>query len=501
MQYSATAVVLLPGRLATAMPRAVAAFTGMKSMPTPWRTMPLSFGAWSTMSSGSLARTMMPSTSAAAARSVSGCVSDAVTERACGARMAAPSGWIGLVRRTSGLSAMAQLFGSGDAIALDDGAVDLDSQSGVNGNSNLASLLHDRLARQVITERIFLLLELEHGRDRKQARRLVGDRGQEVDRCGQADGRSPGVGNALDAVRGGQCRDLLALGDAARRANVRLHDVHGLARDRLAKTPAGELVLAAGDRHVERLRDLHVAVDVFRRYRLLEPFDVELLQAAAKPDGGRHAEAVIGIDHELDVVADCLAHREHALVVAPDGAEADLHLDRLEAVLHVALGFLDGLRHQAVHVGEIEAGRVGMDLGAEGATDQLVDRLAARLADDVPQRDVDAADGRNRHAFRAVVLDPVVEVFPDHFRVERIAAEHARRELRIDEGLRDRGGTVALAPAGDAVGGFDLDQAGAARTVEPPARRGERPLHRGRHHVTGDAFDRAHENPAITGTV
>ena len=97
-----------------------------------------------------------------------------------------------------------------------------------------------------------------------------------------------------------------------------------------------------------------------------------------------------------------------------------------------------------------------------GAADQLVDRPAAGLADDVPERDVDAAQRRRRHALAAVVLDAVVEVFPDHLDVERVAADDARAELRLDVGLGDRRRAVALAPADDAVGGLDLDDAGAA---------------------------------------
>ena len=104
--YSATACVLLPGRLATGMPRAVAAATGIMSRPTPWRTMPRRRGAPSRMSSGSLTRTTRPSASATSARRVSGLGSGAVTGRAWTASIASASGWIGLVNRTTGRSLM-----------------------------------------------------------------------------------------------------------------------------------------------------------------------------------------------------------------------------------------------------------------------------------------------------------------------------------------------------------------------------------------------------------
>jgi hypothetical protein len=183
---------------------------------------------------------------------------------------------------------------------------------------------------------------------------------------------------------------------------------------------------------------------------------------------------VVGVDGKLHVRADRLAHCRDPPCVELQVAKADLHLDRLEAVTLELERLLDRLVDQAVHVDEVEPGRVGNDLGAIGAADQLVDRLADGAAHDVPQRDVDARDGRDRHAGRAVILDPVVEVFPDRLDVERVLADHARLVLRLDEGLGDGRRPVALAPPGDTFVGRDLDQAGRARPIDPAARRDER---------------------------
>src|ERR1700688_2433522 len=73
-------------------------------------------------------------------------------------------------------------FRSCDAIAIDDGAIDVDAEAGAAGDRNDAVGLDDRLDRQMISERIFLLLEFEHRRHREQAWRLIWDRSQEVDR-------------------------------------------------------------------------------------------------------------------------------------------------------------------------------------------------------------------------------------------------------------------------------------------------------------------------------
>src|SRR6476659_3765294 len=147
---------------------------------------------------------------------------------------------------------MAGITGSGDAIAVDHAAIDFDAEAGAGRNCNDALDLVDRLDGQMVAERIFLLLEFQHRRHRKQARRLVRYRRQEMDGGGETDRGAPGMRHAFHAMRRGERCDLLAFGDAACSANVRLHDVHRLAHDGVAKAPAGEFVLAAGHRHVER---------------------------------------------------------------------------------------------------------------------------------------------------------------------------------------------------------------------------------------------------------
>src|ERR1700731_187197 len=295
-----------------------------------------------------------------------------------------------------------------DAIAIDDGAIDVDAEAGAPGDRNEAVGLDDRLDRQMISERIFLLLEFEHRRHREQAWRLIWDRSQEVDRGCKADHRSPGVRDAFDSMDAGERGDLLAFGDAARGTDVGLYDIHRLAHNGLAKAPAREFVLAAGDRHVERPADLYIAVDVFGRNRLFKQLDVEFLELPSDPDRGGNAETMVGIDHQLDVASDRLAHRAHAVVIALDRSKTDLHLDCLEACLHIAFSLFDGLIDKPVHVGKIEPGRIGVDLGTKRAADQFMNRLAAQLTDQVPQRDIDAADRPDRHSLRPVILDPVV---------------------------------------------------------------------------------------------
>jgi hypothetical protein len=103
-----------------------------------------------------------------------------------------------------------------------------------------------------------------------------------------------------------------------------------------------------------------------------------------------------------------------------------------------------------------------------------VNGLAGSFADDVPQRDVDAADRRNGHAAQAVVLDLVIQLLPQHFDVERVASDQRGPQQRFDNGSVDGRWPVAIAPADDAVVGADLDDQRALGLIDPAPGRSER---------------------------
>ena len=191
----------------------------------------------------------------------------------------------------------------------------------------------------------------------------------------------------------------------------------------------------------------------------------------------RDVETVIRIDHQLDLGADRLPHGRHAVQILAHRAEPDLHLDRLEALLHVSGRLLDRLFVQPVHVLEVEAGGVRRDRVAEGAPDQFVQGLLARLSDDVPQGDVDPADARDGHAGEAVILHLVVQSLPDDLDVEGVLADDRRSQERVHDALGHRRGPIAIPPAGDALVGPHLDNQRGLGLVIPAAGGGEGFVH------------------------
>jgi hypothetical protein len=126
-----------------------------------------------------------------------------------------------------------------------------------------------------------------------------------------------------------------------------------------------------------------VAVQVLRRDRFLEPTDFVVFDAAAQADGFHGVIGVVGVDHQADLRADCLAHRLHRADVVVD-AEADLQLHGLVAQAAGFEGFLAKVGRVVGAVTAVEAGGVGLDLVADGAAHEAVDGLAEVFSFEVP---------------------------------------------------------------------------------------------------------------------
>ena len=135
---------------------------------------------------------------------------------------------------------------------------------------------------------------------------------------------------------------------------------------------------------------------------------------AVRPEG----VAAAGIDHQRDVRADRLARTAHDRLVhgrahPPERAPAEL--ERPEAVGQEPFE----LRGERVRLAHQDRG-VRPDALGVPAAQQPADRLAGRLAEQVPQRDVDGADGMGQ---RPAAPEP-----------ERVLVEDLGRPLGFDGG-------------------------------------------------------------------
>ena len=120
---------------------------------------------------------------------------------------------------------------------------------------------------------------------------------------------------------------------------------------------------------------------------------------------GRDAPPPVPVHHYVEFVAYCFAYGlEHLHVVAPVLAvEAQLH--RAEALAYRLLRRLDSRLSRAQFAGR----GVGAQAVA-AAAEQPVNRLTGRLADDVPERDLDRPDASDEERHRAQVVDVLLEV-------------------------------------------------------------------------------------------
>ena len=124
----------------------------------------------------------------------------------------------------------------------------------------------------------------------------------------------------------------------------------------------------------------------------------------------------------------------------------------------------DRLGHLLGRVGHQHRG-VGAHPVAVRRAEQLEDRLAERLALDVPEGDVEAADRVDRDPAPAEVDEAAVHLVPQPLDVQRVLADQhvaqAHRDRvrarRLHERLHELGRRVDLADPGDALVGVDPD--------------------------------------------
>jgi hypothetical protein len=180
------------------------------------------------------------------------------------------------------------------------------------------------------------------------------------------------------------------------KAGVGLEDVDGLEHGEIAEGEAGGLRFAGGDRYRAGGSDLGHAGLVVGDHRLLEPGQVAVGDHVDEALGVGDGVGAVGVDHQLHLRPERGARGADAGGRDVRGTVhgADAHLHRAEAA-----GVDVGLQLLADAVGRRPAARgIGGQPVGLAAAEQAPDGLAERLAEDVPERDVDRADGGDRDA-------------------------------------------------------------------------------------------------------
>ena len=198
----------------------------------------------------------------------------------------------------------------------------------------------------------------------------------------QADRHAGGLGDG-----GG-----LAEGEQAAGFVRRQHDdVGGALPADLVDVGGREHRLVGGDGHAHRLLHLAQGGDALQRRRLLDPLGLELAEPADHVDRLGDAPGAVGVQPQA-AAADGLAHGRR---VAQVGGLAAAHLQVDDAVAR--RGKVAGVFGQLLGGVSLDEAEV-VDLVAHGAAEQPVDRPAGGLAEDVPQRHLQAGEDEVRHA-------------------------------------------------------------------------------------------------------
>ena len=163
-------------------------------------------------------------------------------------------------------------------------------------------------------------------------------------------------------------------------------------------------MLAAGDRDIRLLPQLGIAVEVVGEECLLDPREPVRFKALNHFFRIEKIPAHVGVGHDLDVVADRIAHVGDVFLVGSHAVDAvagpvgETHFHRLVPLRNIGLG----LGRDLVRANRVQCRGVHGDVRLHRAAKKLVDRLVGRLAGEIPQGEVDRAERLKRHALATV---------------------------------------------------------------------------------------------------
>ena len=257
----------------------------------------------------------------------------------------------------------------------------------------------------------------------------VHDRRVKVHLGDGANGGADVVWSHRDVFCLGHDGDLFELGYASGIGDIGLQNVDCMGVDDVGEWKLGVKAFASGDRNADFASDFEEFADAFFGDGFFVEERTVLFEPVAEFDGVHHVKFGVGFDKNVDFFPDGRADgrdagfggrgssfRDFVVVSLREGVE--LH----GGVTHVDDDFsLFSVLFGSARIG-VPAVGIDADFLSLGSSKQLVNRAVEDFAFEVPQRDVDPADGGHREppAFAGGV---VVHIGPDRFGVERVAVD------------------------------------------------------------------------------
>ena len=261
------------------------------------------------------------------------------------------------------------------------------------------------------------------------------------------------MGNQSLVVCLGQSRDLTKTCDAVGHHNVWLNDAVDILFEHPPVFVYAAIVLSTGDGNAYKAAQLGQFIERVAQPRFFQPETVQTLEfprglqrAAKVPHHTRLPRAkglcLVGVHHDLHVVAHCFAHRFDQLHVFLQRGVVCPQLDRLPTLR------FELERHASpfLRSGKLDHARIGRHL-VLGRTPDFVKRLARGFADQVPQRNLKSRNCARASAHvvaqRAGQLLNIEWVLADQLRLGRLqkTGVHPRpdsRESLVGLDLDDR---------------------------------------------------------------
>ena len=234
---------------------------------------------------------------------------------------------------------------------------------------------------------------------------------------------------------------------------VNLDDINTTPLDEFPPGVYAGFTLPGGNRDVRHLAQLPVTVEVILCQRLLQPERAVLFELPAAGLGRPGIPAAAGINENIVLIAGtesgALNQLHIQLFILAHRFPAELH--RGKALRHPSLRLLASL----LAVISPEVTGISPDSLVKGSSQQLVNRLPVVLAGNIPQRDVNTADGVGDHRPTTIVEAPSIHFFIDNLDIQRVHPDEQPPQpgdivvthRRLNNRLGDMGRRVYLADA------------------------------------------------------